>query len=198
MFIKMEIEVIRKQLKKELDHNRYHHTLGVMYTAAALAMRYDVDLKDTMLAGLLHDCAKCIPDEEKIRMCEKYEIHLTDIERKNKALIHPKLGAFLAKHQYGVEKAEILNAITSHTTGHPMMTNLEKIIFIADYIEPGRTSAPNLTKIRKLAFENLDMTMFWILDDTLQYLENKGGIIDPATEATYQYYKKYENLVYAE
>lgn len=187
--MKIEMEVIRKRLKKELDSYRYQHTLGVMYTAASMAMRYSVDLTDAMLAGLLHDCAKCIPDDEKIRMCEKYQIHLTDIELQNTALIHPKLGAYLAKKEYGVEKSEILDAIAWHTTGHPKMTDLEKIIFIADYIEPGRISAPNLSEIRKISFENLDIAMFRILDDTLLYLAKKGGVIDPATEETYRYYK---------
>ena len=190
-----EIETIRKQLKKQLDKYRYQHTLGVMYTAASMAMRYGVDLTDAMIAGLLHDCAKCIQDEEKLRMCKKYHILLTETELQNTALIHPKLGAYLAKSEYGIQKKEILDAIAGHTTGHPNMTLLEKIIFIADYIEPGRTSAPNLSEIRRLAFENLDIAMFRILDDTLQYLREKGGVIDQMTEETYHYYKDF--IVYS-
>ena len=73
-------EKIQKKLKKELDHARYQHTLGVMYTAAALAMRYEADLEKAQLAGLLHDCAKCIPNEKKIRMCKKYNLTVTELE----------------------------------------------------------------------------------------------------------------------
>lgn len=183
------MEEIKDRLKKELDRSRYHHTIGVMYTAAALAMCYEVELEDAMLAGILHDCAKCIPDNEKFRLCEEHGIILTEMEIQNTALIHPKLGAYFAEHNYGVTNTEILDAISGHTTGHPGMTNLEKIIFIADYIEPGRNAAPDLTEIRKLAFEDLDMTMYRILRDTLNYLHKKGGIIDTMTEKTYQYYK---------
>lgn len=184
-----DIEEMRKQVKNELDAYRYRHTLGVMYTAASLAMRYDVELNQAMTAGLLHDCAKCIPDQKKLRLCEKYGVVLTDTELQNTALIHPKLGAYLAKKEYGVKEQDILNAISGHTTGHPNMSMLEKIIYIADYIEPGRKEAPNLTLIRRLAFENIDDALFQILKDTLQYLKSNGRVIDLMTEETYNFYK---------
>ena len=95
-----EIEKISKKLMKELDEDRYRHTQGVMYTSAALAMRYDADLKKALLAGLLHDCAKCIPGHTKIKMCEKYNLEISEIERKNPSLLHAKLGAYLAKDKY--------------------------------------------------------------------------------------------------
>lgn len=184
-----DMEKIKDKLKKELDTSRYHHTIGVMYTAASLAMCYGIGLENAMMAGVLHDCAKCIPDNEKIRLCKEYGIILTETEIQNTALIHSKLGAYLAEHNYGVTNREILDAIAGHTTGHPKMTVLEKIIFIADYIEPGRNTAPDLMVIRKLAFEDLDRTMYKILNDTLNYLHQKGGIIDTMTEKTYQYYR---------
>ena len=177
------IEEIQNKLKHELDDFRYRHTIGVMYTAASLAMCHGANLENAMLAGLLHDCAKCIS------LCEEYQIALTDTELKNHALIHPKLGAYIARENYGIQDMELLHAIAAHTTGHPDMTTLEKIIFIADYIEPGRDTAPHLTELRKLAFEDLNRAMYRILEDTLNYLHEKGGIIDSQTEATYQYYK---------
>ena len=85
-----EIEEIRKKLKKELDAYRYQHTLGVMYTAASLAMKYCEDLNDTMMAGILHDCAKCISDDEKMKLCLEYHIPLTETEIQNPGLIHSK------------------------------------------------------------------------------------------------------------
>ena len=117
-----EIEKISKKLMKELDEDRYRHTQGVMYTSAALAMRYGADLKKALLAGLLHDCAKCIPGHTKIKMCEKYNLEISEIERKNPSLLHAKLGAYLAKDKYDIEDEEILMAIRSHTTGRPGMS----------------------------------------------------------------------------
>ena len=95
-------------------------------------------------------------------MCEKNKIEITEFERNNPFLIHAKLGAFLAKDKYKVEDPEILSAITWHTTGKEDMTLLEKIIYIADYIEPARNKAPHLTRLRKLAFTDIDECMYEI------------------------------------
>lgn len=184
----MKRQEIEKQLKKELDKARFTHTIGVMYTAAALAMAHNADMEQALYAGLLHDCAKCIPNDEKITLCEQYEITISDAERKSPFLLHAKLGAYYAKTIYGIEDNDILHAIKVHTTGEPEMNLLDKIIYIADYIEPNREQAPNLTFIRKLAFEDLDKAMEKILSDTLQYLTEKGGEIDPLTQETYHYF----------
>jgi len=90
------IHKIRKKVKKYLDQDRYEHTLGVMYTSASLAMCYGEDVNDAMIAGLLHDCAKCIPPKKKIRLCKKYHIHITESEYANPSLLHAKLGAYIA------------------------------------------------------------------------------------------------------
>ena len=135
---------IQHTLKKELDENRYHHTLGVMYTSASMAMRYDVDVQKALYAGLLHDCAKCIPSDKKIRLCEKYGLPVSSVEKENPSLLHARLGAYLAHEKYGVKDEEIIYAIESHTTGRPGMSMLEKIVYIADYIEPGRRELPNM------------------------------------------------------
>ena len=181
---------IERKVKKELDQYRYMHTLGVMYTAASLAMRYQADVKDAMIAGLLHDCAKCIPGQDKIRLCKKYDIDITPIELSNPGLLHAKLGAYLAKKEYQVENEDILQAIRSHTTGRPDMSLLEKIIYIADYIEPGRNPLPNMDLVRKLAFEDLDECLFVMLKDSLEYLNSRNIPIDPMTEQTYEFYNK--------
>ena len=149
-----------------------------MFTAASMAMVWGEDLEKARVAGLLHDCAKCIPNKKKITMCEKNKIEITEFERNNPFLIHAKLGAFLAKDKYKVEDPEILSAITWHTTGKEDMTLLEKIIYIADYIEPARNKAPHLTRLRKLAFTDIDECMYEILKDSMAYLSeifhNKG------------------------
>lgn len=182
------IDKIKQQLKRKLDTDRYEHTIGVTYMAIALAMRHDCDLKKAEIAGLLHDCAKCIPDDTKLNKCMKYHISITDIERKSPWLLHSKLGAFLAMNKYHVDDKDIINAILYHTTGRPAMSTLEKIIFIADYIEPGRNKAPRLSEIRHISFIDLDLAMYMILTDTLEYLKKKQGEIDPATEKTLTYY----------
>lgn len=185
----MELTEIKKKLKKELDKNRYEHTKGVMYTAGCIAMAHGYDYKKAMLAGLLHDCAKCIPTETKFELCEKYHVILSESEVKNPSLIHAKLGAALAEQVYQVTDPEILHAIKVHTTGMPDMSLLDKIIFVADYMEPGRDQAPNLEEIRELAFGDIDACVAQILYDTLCYLSGKKGAIDSMTEMTYKFYK---------
>lgn len=184
-----EMRKLRKKIEKVQDAKRFEHTLGVEYTAAALAICHGASVEDARLAGLLHDCAKCFSDEKRLSVCEKKNIPITEIEERNPFLLHAKVGAFLAKEKYGVENRDVLNAILYHTTGREGMSLLEKIIFVADYIEPGRKQAPNLPEIRRLAFQDLDKALLWILEDTLKYLKRSGGETDPMTELTWRYYK---------
>ena len=186
--MKEYLKKIRKSLKKELDKDRFEHTVGVMYTAGALAMAHGGDIEQAMLAGLLHDCAKCIPNDIKMAMCRENKIPLTKFEKENPYLIHAKLGAFLAKRDYHVEDEEICHAIAVHTTGAPNMNLLDKIVFVADYIEPDRHKAAHLTDIRRIAFEDLDEAVLYILEDTLTYLKKGEGSIDPTTQETYEFY----------
>lgn len=183
-----DIRKIRKKLEKSLDSKRYEHTLGVAYTASALAMCSGEDAEKALLAGLLHDCAKCISNEKKISICEKNKITITEIERKNPFLLHAKAGCYLAKKQFHIRDTDILNAILYHTTGRPQMSQLEKIIYIADYIEPGRKHAPNLSEVRRMAFQDLDAALLQILNDILGYLKDSDVPIDPMTQETYDYY----------
>lgn len=184
----IDIKKIKKSIEKELDNKRYEHTLGVEYTAAALAMRYNESIENARLAGLLHDCAKCMSDEKRLNFCEKHHISITESERRNPSLLHAKVGSFLAMEEYHVTENDIINAILNHTTGRPGMSTLEKIVFVADYIEPNRKQAPNLDEIRKEAFVDLDKALIHILKDTLEYLEIKNDTIDPMTAKTYDYY----------
>ncbi len=184
------IKDLKKELKKEMDDSRFEHTLGVMYTCGALAMRYGYDLEKAMLAGLMHDCAKCMPNAKKLKAAEKNHLEITDLERKNPFMLHAKLGAFLEKKKYDIEDREILDAIRWHTTGRPDMTMLDKIVYIADYIEPKRDKAPNLHEIRQLAFLDLDKALLRILEDTLGYLGDSTDHIDSMTKKTYDFYKQ--------
>lgn len=193
------IEDINEKLKKKLTTSRYTHTLGVAYTAACMAMRFGEDMEKAYIAGLLHDCAKCIPDDEKIKKCEDNGIEISDAERVTPSLLHAKLGAWYASHKYDVKDEEICSAIRYHSTGRPYMTKLEKIIFVADYIEPNRNKAPNLESIRKTSFEDLDEAVCVVAHDTLAYLSKNASDVDPATQMTYDYYsslvKKNKNKI---
>ena len=170
--------------------SRYEHTIGVVKVAELLALQYGVELQKAKIAALLHDCAKCIPFEEQLSLCEKYQVPLRVMEKANTELLHSKLGAVLAKEVYDICDTDILESIKNHTTGRPKMSTLEKIIFVADYIEPGRYKAENLPMIRKMAFENLDGAVRKILEDTLNYLKRTGCAIDESTVKTLEYYKK--------
>lgn len=189
----VDIRKIRKKMEKTLDHKRFEHTLGVAYTASALAMCHQEDLNKAQIAGLLHDCAKCMDNEKKISICKKHNIPITDIERQNPFLLHAKVGSYLARKQFHIHDTDILNAILNHTTGRPGMSRLEKIVYIADYIEPGRKQAPNLAQVRRLAFMDLDAALLKILQDTLGYLKNIDSTIDPMTQQTYDYYEKHSS-----
>ena len=187
-----ELKKISKRLSKILKEDRYEHTLGVMYTSAALAMRYGADIQKSMTAGLLHDCGKYLPPKEQIRLCEKKKITLTESELVMPALVHAKLGAYLARHEYHIKDAEILDAITYHTTGRPDMTLLEKIVYIADYIEPNRKEIPGLADIRQIVFTDIDRAVCLSAGSTVRYLKNGGKAVDPMTINTYNFYKKKE------
>lgn len=186
----LDLHKIRKQLIKALDSKRYEHTQGVAYTSAALAMRYGEDIQKAELAGLLHDCAKCLDNDKKIQICKKHNIEISEAEQNNPFLLHAKVGGFLAKSKYKIDDEEIIDAILYHTTGRPGMSLLEKIVYIADYIEPGRDYAPNLDEIRRLCFADLDEALLKILEDILIHLKESKKEIDPMTQMTYEFYKR--------
>lgn len=190
---KYDKKKIKKLLEKNLEEKRYEHTIGVADTAACLAMRYGYDVEKAYVAGLLHDCAKCIENDKKISLCKKYSVELSKVEIENPFLIHAKLGVALAKEKYRVDDEDILNSIKYHTTGKANMSLLEKIIFSADYIEPGRKKILGLDEIRNIIFIDFDKAIYIILENTLQHLKNKNQIIDETSLSAYNYYKELVN-----
>jgi predicted HD superfamily hydrolase involved in NAD metabolism len=185
---KIDSRRLRKAMAKEQDTQRFEHTLGVAYTATALAMRYGADIKNAEIAGLLHDCAKCIPDERLLLICRKHNITMNEYEQESPYLLHAKVGSFFAMEEYRVTDNDIINAILNHITGRPGMTLLEKIIYVADYIEPSRNKAPRLDEIRKTAFIDLDQAVLWILEDTKEHVQKTGRVFDPISEKTQEYF----------
>ena len=180
---------LEERLADALTPHRFRHTLHVADMASALAMCHGHSLPEARLAGLLHDCAKRLPREEMQRIVEEGATPMRAEEKQNPALWHAPVGAYLARTIYEVEEEEILSAIRYHTTGHPDMTLLEKIVYIADFIEPDRTHTPRLREIRALAFTDPDACVAAIAESTLQYLEEKHKTIDPATRDTWTFYR---------
>ena len=196
-FVPPEID-IKHCLKSTLRPKRVKHTFGVADTAEQLGILYSAGDEAlpirARLAGLFHDCAKYFTDDEQIALCDEYGIELTKTERENPSLIHGKLGAYLAQHRYGVKDEEILSAIRVHTVGKPEMTTLEKIIYISDYIEPGRDipkAKHPLDQLRKNVKHDLDGTLIRVIENTIAFLEKNGRVIDEASLATLNYYENH-------
>ena len=178
----MTQEEIVAKLKKELNQHRYMHTVGVSAAAMALAERYGADPEKAKIAALLHDCAKNVPTEEAIVYCHENDVFLKDICYYEPSLIHAYHGAHLAKVEYGIDDEEILHAIYYHTTGCDDMSLLDKIIYVADAIEPLRTQA-GVENLRKIAFEDIDEAVIRSVDATVRHIINKGGMLDTDTIA---------------
>ena len=176
-------------LSKELKESRLMHTFGVIDTATALAKAYQADIKKCERAALLHDCAKYMPLEDMIAICERNFVELNDLEKSKDSLLHAKAGACLAYEKYGIKDKEILDAIKYHTTGKPDMSLIEKIIFVSDFIEPGRTHSEKLPMYRMIAMADINLVCMNILKDTLDYLEALNEEFDPLTKETYIFYK---------
>lgn len=190
MILTLDDNTIKQKLQSALGVKRYKHTLGVAETAVTLSKIYGGDINKSYTAGLLHDCAKDYPDDLKMRLCKEYHIHLDDVMKKNKELIHPFLGAEIAVREYKVSDKDIINAIKYHTTGRPEMSLLEKIIFCADYIEPNRKPFEGIQKARDICLDgqNIDAAVAFILKQTIEYInQNKKPLHTSSVEA-YKYY----------
>lgn len=186
------IEEMKEKVKSSMSEKRYKHTLGVMETAEKLALQYGDDemVEKAGIAGLLHDIVKEIPAEKRTELCKKYDVCQDEFFRLAPELIHPHLGAEVAQFECGVEDIEILNAIRYHTSGRAGMTTIEKITYIADYIEPNRTDFVGLKEGRELALKDLDLAMEFMLETILDYIGGQGKVPDPVSLKAYEYFKE--------
>jgi hydrolase, HD family len=186
-FSRENIDLIKADLKEKLPKKRYEHTLGVAYTAAALAMCYGEDILKAELAGILHDVAKAKKSSELKDDMKGYIDPYTDgdyvalIADKAPQILHAIYAPYLAKKDYKIEDKDILSAIRWHTTGKKDMTMLEKIVFVADYIEPNRKKLPDLDRIRTLSFHDISEAVKVIAKSTIEYLGSQGMYIDKFT-----------------
>ena len=180
---------INQNLHGVLKPTRFEHTQNVAVEAANLAKFWGADVEKAYTAGLLHDCAKDFPPEKTLELCQKYDIELDDVMKHQLDLVHSFLGAVIAQNDYLINDIEILNAIKYHTTGKPEMSLLEKIIYIADVIEPARKPYKGLEEIRKLSYENLDKAMYIALNSTIDYNREKLRMIHSLSLSALNYYE---------
>ncbi|WP_046173892.1 bis(5'-nucleosyl)-tetraphosphatase (symmetrical) YqeK [Domibacillus indicus] len=170
-------------VKAQLTDKRYVHTLGVTETAVNLAKQYGADIQKAELAAIFHDYAKFRPKEEmkKILLEEKEDDRLFDFHHE---LWHAPAGAVLVRREAGIKDKEVLSAIRWHTTGRPGMTLLEKIVYLADYIEPGRLF-PGVEEVRKIAEQNLNQAVLAAVKNSILFLMGKQQPVFPVTMDTY-------------
>lgn len=183
---------MKEKLQSALSVKRYIHTLSVAEEAERLSEVFgtNADRQRANVAGLLHDCAKDYPTDLKLRLCKEYHVTTDEIILNETDLIHPFLGAEIAKREYLIEDEDILNAIRYHTTGRPNMSLLEKIIFIADFIEPGRERFEGLEEARRLAYLDLDVAMQFILKETIAYVKERNRTLHPLSQQALEFYTK--------
>ncbi|MBE5964751.1 MAG: nicotinate (nicotinamide) nucleotide adenylyltransferase [Lachnospira sp.] len=186
----IDIRAIDEYLQEHLDKKRYEHSISVAFIAKALAKHYGANDFKAYLAGLVHDIAKCMPDDEKLKICHENGIEISKAELNFKELLHPKVGAYICREIFGINDKDFLNAIIYHTTGRANMSLLEKIIYIADYIEPSRKPLPNIERLRELAYEDIDKTVYQVSENIIKYLEANTDNIDEASYQTRDYYKQ--------
>ena len=173
----MRIEKLKEDLKQTLSEKRYIHSIGVMEMAMELAQIYNVDVESAQIAGLLHDNAKEMTDEEMLQYVKENNIKVSETEKNSIKLLHGKIGADIAKKKYGVSE-EIAKAIEYHTTTNPNMDTLAKIVYVSDKIELNRkTEKYDVEVERKIAKESLDKAMLLIINDVTKYLIDQNKLI---------------------
>lgn len=167
-------------LRRSLTNERFLHTLAVEREAISLAERYNVDPIKASLAALLHDCAKSFSDEELIRLARSYNIPLSIWDIYCPQVLHAPIGSIFAREYFGIKDREILSAIEKHTTGDKEMSTLDKIIFIADYVEY-RRDFPGVTHLRQILENDLDTAVLFAISLTIEYVMRNKQVLHPRT-----------------
>ena len=169
---------IQARVRQRLTPKRYRHSLGVRDCALELAARYGCEEHRVTVASLLHDIARDLPDHELFRIIREEEPKrvFSEVERSRPVLLHGLAGSLIARREFHVQDAEVLRSIERHTTGAAGMSLLERIVFVADYIEPGR-SMEGVREARALAGSDLEGAMLVILKSVFRYLLDKNRVI---------------------
>lgn len=180
------IKKITEYIDKNLSEKRRIHTYGVRDTAVRLAEKYGCDTSKAETAALLHDIFRGVA----IPVLDYYVKHL-DLDKRylgNPNLSHGKIAAEMIQRDFGIDDEDIINAVSFHTTGRPGMSLLEKIIYVADAIEPGR-NYPGVEEIRTAAEEDIDRACFISLDHTIKYISSEGKYLDEDTVRAKEYFE---------
>lgn len=172
-----------KKLSHALDAQRLAHCIGVETVAVRMAERFGVDKDKASQAGLLHDCAKNCTLDKMLELTRQGGEEPDAIMRASRALLHAPAGAELARRAYGENDGEVLHAIRWHTTGCAQMNDLDKIIYLADMIEPNRKPYPGLEELRSLCMEDLDAAMRTALSQSQAYVQERNQQLHPDTQA---------------
>ncbi|MCA0753663.1 bis(5'-nucleosyl)-tetraphosphatase (symmetrical) YqeK [Paenibacillus sp. N4] len=175
----MNREQMIEKVKAEMPERRWLHTQGVMETSVQLAQRFGEDPERAELAAILHDVAKYWPTERMAGIIREQSLP-AELLLYDKELWHAPVGAWVAEHEYGVTDTGVLDAIRYHTSGRKGMSRLEKIVCLADYMEPGR-DFPGVDRIRELSRERLDEALLAGFNSTISFLLEKGKRIFPLT-----------------
>lgn len=167
-----------------LDDKRCIHSKGTADEAFKLAQRFGCDVQKAYTAGLLHDIAKCLSPQEACEKANAYGIEINQYFENNPELMHGEVGAAIAEYELQIHDEEILSAIRCHTTGKRDMSLLDKIIYIADLIEPSR-NFEGIAEIRRMAYKDLDNAIVMAVRSILDYVMKRGLVIHPATVDAY-------------
>jgi len=167
-------------LHMNLKESRLRHSLSVSETAVTLAVIYGADIEKARIAGLVHDCVKNMEDAQLIKVARLHKVQLDEVYLHNPSILHGLVGSIIARDVMGIKDEDILNAIRYHTTGRKNMSILEKIIYIADYIEPLR-KFNGVEELRSLSKINLDEAVIQSLENTIKYVISQNGLLHTDT-----------------
>lgn len=190
----MTLRELQRCVRAELgQRHRYAHTLRVARLAASLARAHGADAGRALQAGLLHDVARLWPGEALLAECARRGLPVDDFERANPVVLHARVGAEIARERYGVRDEAVLEAIRAHTLGGPALSDVAKVVFLADALEPGR-DYPARASLLRAARAGLDEGMRVVLGSTVEHLRERRLDVAPQTQSAIAYYDKERTL----
>ena len=184
----MDLKQAKELVRSRLSDKRYEHTINVKKMAVKLAKHYGTDPEQAALAALLHDAAKELPKDEMRAIMQAYPEYAQGGEARPTPVWHGICAAILARTEWGITDEAVLSAIACHTAGKPGMTQLDKILYLADMTSAER-DWPGVEALRALEMEDLDRALCEALKQSIDFVEEKGGALDPESVAAYEYAK---------
>lgn len=183
---------LKKRLSKLLPDERYKHSINVEKTSRELALHHAVPENKAVIAGLFHDVGRSIEKDGYIKKALEFGLEIDDVERFEPKLLHSKIGAFIAGRDFNISDKDILNAIENHTTGREGMSELEKVVYLADHIEADRIYK-GVDEVRSLAYINMDMAIIKSTTLMIQNLMEKGLPVHPKMLKARNFYTVRQN-----